>query len=102
MEEKKITQFLELQKIDIEIAVSKEHLKIFQKKYKSLNLKFNQRLKIDNLEKINTYEQDMKNHNSEIEAIDNKISDQEEKLFSISSTREFEALQKETGDLKKD
>ena len=43
----------------------------------------------------------MKNHNSEIEAIDNKISDQEEKLFSISSTREFEALQKETGDLKR-
>ena len=43
----------------------------------------------------------MKNYNNEIDSIDNKISEQEEKLFSINSTKEFEALQKETGDLKR-
>ena len=101
--EEKITQFLELQKIDIEIADFEKTFENLPKEIQELEFKIQSEIKkIDNLkEKINTYEQDMKNHNSEIEVIDNKISDQEEKLFSISSTREFEALQKETGDLKR-
>ena len=99
----KINQFLKLQEIDIEIAEFEKSFEDLPKEISSLEKKIDfENIKISNLkEKINELEKEMKNYNNEIDSIDNKISEQEEKLFSINSTKEFEALQKETGDLKR-
>ena len=99
----KINQFLKLQEIDTEIAEFEKSFEDLPKEISSLEKKIDfENIKISNLkEKINELEKEMKNYNNEIDSIDNKISEQEEKLFSINSTKEFEALQKETGDLKR-
>ena len=99
----KINQFLKLQKIDIEIAEFEKSFEKLPKEISAMETKIDsENIKINNLkEKINELEKEMKNYNNEIDSIDNKINEQEEKLFSINSTKEFEALQKETGDLKR-
>jgi|SRR6056300_225065 len=101
--QKKINEFLELQKIDIDIAE-------FEKTFETVPTKLNElRNKIDleerkmvNLkEKIESQNLELKELNLEVESANQKIEALEEKLFSINSTKEFEALQKETGDLKR-
>jgi len=101
--ENKLLEFLKLQKIDIDISDFKKTFENIPKEIDVLENKIStEEIKINNLnDKISVLEKELDDYNSQIETIDTKIKNQEDKLFTINSNKEFEALQKETGDLKR-
>ena len=99
----KIKTLLELQKLDTQIADIQKTIKEVPDTIISLTnkIEFDER-KINNLnEKIAGSNKEIKVLQNETLDIDQKISQLEDKLFLIKSSKEFEALQKETGDLKR-
>ena len=101
--ENKLLEFLKLQKIDIDISDFKKTFENIPKEIDVLEDKIStEEIKINNLkDKISVLEKELDDYNSQIETINTKIKNQEDKLFTINSNKEFEALQKETGDLKR-
>ena len=99
----KIKNLLELQELDIKIHSIRDELKDVPEKLDSLNSKLS-----SDEQKINNIKNQVSDLDSEVSSLQNQTSDVdsmilklEEKLFSINSSKEFEALQKETGDLKR-
>jgi len=99
----KIKPLLEIQNIDIRISTIENEFKEIPDEISSINYKIkSEETKIENLtEKISALESLSKNFQIDISDIEEKVKQIEEKLFSIKSAKEFEALQKETGDLKR-
>jgi predicted nucleic acid-binding Zn-ribbon protein len=79
----------EFRKLPDEISFRVNKVEAAEKKISNMSEK--------NIELTNT----LKDAEEMIDEINTKIKDIEDKLFSINSTKEFEALQKETGDLKR-
>ena len=99
----RIKPFLEIQNLDLEISDIKAK---FRKLPDEISFRMNtveaaekkiSNMSEKNIELTNT----LKDAEEMIDEINTKIKDIEDKLFSINSTKEFEALQKETGDLKR-
>ena len=101
--QKKINEFLDLQKIDLNIAEFEKTFETVPSKLNELRNKidFEERKIINLKEKIESQKLELNELNLEVESANEKIKALEDKLFSINSTKEFEALQKETGDLKR-
>ena len=99
----KIKNLLELQKLDMTIQGIRDNLKEVPEKLSELNSKMNtDEEKINNLKnEISNLGKEVNNLQTQTEDIDAMVVKLEEKLFSINSSKEFEALQKETGDLKR-
>lgn len=99
----KIKPLLEIQSIDIRISTIESEFKEIPGEISSINHKIkSEETKIENLtEKISNLESLSKDLQTSISEIEEKVKLIEEKLFSINSAKEFEALQKETGDLKR-
>ena len=98
-----IKSLLDLQKLDTQIADIQATVKEVPGKILSLNTKIkDDEAKIDNLDsKIEDLNKEISSFQNQTMDINEKIKTLEDKLFSISSSKEFEALQKETGDLKR-
>ena len=98
-----IKSLLDLQKLDTQIADIQATVKEVPDKILSLNTKIkDDEAKIDNLDsKIEDLNKEISSFQNQTMDINEKIKTLEDKLFSISSSKEFEALQKETGDLKR-
>ncbi|MBT88946.1 MAG: hypothetical protein CMN79_00430 [Spirochaetales bacterium] len=98
-----IKSLLDLQKLDTQIADIQATVKEVPGRILSLTTKIkNDEAKIDNLDnKITDLNKEINSLQNQTMDIDEKIKTLEDKLFSISSSKEFEALQKETGDLKR-
>lgn len=99
----KIKPLLEIQNIDIRISSIEDGFKEIPSEILSINQKIkSEENKIENLSsKIKELEMLSKELQLNISEIEEKVKIIEEKLFSINSAKEFEALQKETGDLKR-
>ena len=99
----KIKPLLEIQKLDIQISEIENSYKKLPEKISDINQIINiEEKKIENLnQKVSELELASKGYEKDVLEIEEKVKLIEEKLFSISSTKEFEALQKETGDLKR-
>ena len=99
----KIKPLLEIQKLDIQISEIENSYKKLPEKISDINQIINiEEKKIESLnQKVSELELASKGYEKDVLEIEEKVKLIEEKLFSISSTKEFEALQKETGDLKR-
>ena len=99
----KIKPLLEIQKLDIQISEIENSYKKLPEKISDINQIINiEEKKIENLnQEVSELELASKGYEKNVLEIEEKIKLIEEKLFSINSTKEFEALQKETGDLKR-
>ena len=99
----KIKPLLEIQKLDIQISEIENSYKKLPEKISDINQIINiEEKKIENLnQEVSELELASKGYEKNVLEIEEKVKLIEEKLFSINSTKEFEALQKETGDLKR-
>ena len=99
----KIKPLLEIQKLDIQISeIEYSYKKLPEKISDIIQIIKIEDLKIENLNLVvSELELASKGYEKNVLEIEEKVKLIEEKLFSINSTKEFEALQKETGDLKR-
>jgi len=99
----KIKALLDIQNIDIEISKISNEFKEMPEKISFINNRIQtEENKMQNLSlKVAELEGMSKDFQNNVADIEEKVKLIEDKLFSINSAKEFEALQKETGDLKR-